>query len=174
MQLSIRPFNTSDFDGMINYFLESSTAFLAGMGADKSKLPNSSVWKDRLLEDFRKPLTERSFFYVLWMLDGKGVGHSNLNKIQFGKEAFMHLHLWEPSKRQQGIGLQFLSQTLPLYFSSFELPLLYCEPYAENPAPNRILTKLGFQLEKTYRTTPGTINFEQEVNRYCLKKAHLG
>ena len=40
--------------------------------------------------------------------------------------------------------------------------------YAENPGPNRTLAKLGFRLIKRYRTVPGIINFEQEVNRYVM------
>jgi hypothetical protein len=45
---------------------------------------------------------------------------------------------------------------------------MYCEPYADNPAPNRVLVKTGFRFIARYRTTPGVINFEQEVNRYVI------
>ncbi|MFY9738664.1 MAG: hypothetical protein WAK11_06355, partial [Candidatus Cybelea sp.] len=47
---------------------------------------------------------------------------------------------------------------------------LYCEPYVENPAPNRALLKLGFRFIKRYRTVPGLINFDQEVNQYVIQQ----
>jgi hypothetical protein len=50
---------------------------------------------------------------------------------------------------------------------------LICEPYARNKAPNAILPQLGFIKIKTYRTTPGAMNFEQEVNRWEMKKENL-
>jgi RimJ/RimL family protein N-acetyltransferase len=59
--------------------------------------------------------------------------------------------------------------TLPYFFQNFELKNLYCEPYALNPAPNKTLKKIGFQFVKQYVTIPGSLNFEQEVNRWELK-----
>ena len=50
---------------------------------------------------------------------------------------------------------------------------LICEPYAHNQAPNGILPELGFTKVKTYRTIPGAINFEQQVNRWELKRENL-
>jgi RimJ/RimL family protein N-acetyltransferase len=85
----------------------------------------------------------------------------------------MHLHLWKNDKRKNGLGFDFLKRTIPYYFKNFELETLICEPYSENIAPNRVLQKLGFQLIRTYDTTPGWINFHQTVNRYELKKEQL-
>ena len=82
----------------------------------------------------------------------------------------MHLHLWESNRRQKGLGLQFLKQTIPYYFENFDLEKLICEPRAENIAPNKTLRKSGFELVRTYETTPGWINFHQTVNRYEFKK----
>lgn len=38
---------------------------------------------------------------------------------------------------------------------------------------NKTLVKLGFEFIRKYKTRPGWINFEQEVNRYELKKENL-
>jgi len=85
----------------------------------------------------------------------------------------MHLHLWNPSARKKGLGLLFLNQCILYYFEWFKLKTLICEPYAHNQAPNAILPDLGFTKVKTYTTTPGSINFEQEVNRWELKRENL-
>jgi RimJ/RimL family protein N-acetyltransferase len=45
---------------------------------------------------------------------------------------------------------------------------LFCEPFADNPAPNKVLPKLGFKFVKRYWTVPGQICPEQEVNLYVL------
>ena len=54
------------------------------------------------------------------------------------------------------------------YFERFDLKKLLCEPSADNPAPNRVLEKLGFAFIRRYRTIPGVIAYEQDVNRYEL------
>ena len=50
--------------------------------------------------------------------------------------------------------------------ADFSLKRLYCEPSVDNPAPNRALLKSDFCFIKRYRTVPGPINFEQDVNQY--------
>src|SRR5436190_1529697 len=52
----------------------------------------------------------------------------------------------------------------------FNLQKLVCEPCAENPAPNRVLEKLGFAFVRRYRTIPGVIAYQQDVNRYELRR----
>ena len=76
----------------------------------------------------------------------------------------MHLHLWNNNSRQKGWGTTFVIKTIPFYFEKFDLQKLYCEPYALNPAPNKTMERIGFKFVKTYRTIPGWLNFEQQVN----------
>jgi RimJ/RimL family protein N-acetyltransferase len=104
-------------------------------------------------------------------MDGLPIGHSNINKIVFGEEAFMHLHLWRPDIRQQGMGRNLVMQTLPFFFENYQLKTLYCEPYALNLAPNKTLEKIGFIFVKQYVTTPGWLNFEQPVNLWEMSRA---
>jgi RimJ/RimL family protein N-acetyltransferase len=80
----------------------------------------------------------------------------------------MHLHMWGHNNRRKGAGLEFIKMSLPHYFQKFRLKILYCEPYALNPAPNKTLEKTGFEFIKTYDTTPGWINFHQPTNRWCM------
>ena len=86
---------------------------------------------------------------------------SNVNKIKFGEEAYMHLHLWKADKRQKGIGARFVKMTLPYFFDNLLLKKLYCEPYALNPAPNKTVEKIGFTFIKEHISVPGSLNFEQ-------------
>ena len=119
------------------------------------------------------PLTEKEFYYILWLFDNQPIGHSNINQIKFGNTATMHLHLWDSATRKKGLGIQFLRMTVPYYFKKFNLKKLICEPYSKNVAPNKVLKKLGFEWVRTYDTTPGQINFHQTVNRYELNKEQI-
>lgn len=170
MQLSVRELELIDIEKIVDYFVKSDADFLKGMGADKSKLPIRKEWISKLKSEFKKPNKEKEFYYIIWMINNEPIGHSNINKIDFGNSATMHLHLWKNERRKKGLGLDFLRQTIPYYFKNFELDTLICEPYSENIAPNNVLKKLGFEFVREYETTPGWINFYQTVNRYELKR----
>jgi RimJ/RimL family protein N-acetyltransferase len=140
------------------------------MGANRSKLPERVQWIKKLQIELNKTHTEKEFYYIIWLLNDETIGHSNINNIEFGKSATMHLHLWKSKKRKSGLGEELLLLTIPYYFDTFKLEYLVCEPYFENIAPNKVLKKIGFELTRTYDTTPGWINFRQTVNRYVLRK----
>ena len=173
MPIQVRPFQEADLLSIVDYFYNASPEYLKGMGADHSKLPPKEEWLSVLQQQLILPFPKKENFYLIWELDGQAIGHNNINQIQFGVQAFMHLHLWQNPNRQKGLGTAFLQQSIPQFFELFELKRLYCEPFAENPAPNRTLPKLSFQLEKSYETIPGTINFHQRVNRWLLEKSQL-
>ena len=126
---------------------------------------NSTI---KLESELTKPTQEKEFYYIIWQIDDKPIGHSNINNITYGNNATMHLHIWESENRHAGIGTNLITQTISYYFKNFKLQKLICEPYAENPAPNKILGKIGFKFIKKYKTTPGWINFYQAVNRFEL------
>jgi RimJ/RimL family protein N-acetyltransferase len=132
------------------------------------KLPKRDDWLNLLFDNHKKTDANKTIFYVIWLVDGIPIGHSNINKIVYGEEAYMHLHMWHREKRKKGIGLELVRLSIPYYFAKFNLQRLYCEPYALNAAPNKTLTKLGFSLIKTYETIPGWISFYQPVNHWCL------
>ena len=85
----------------------------------------------------------------------------------------MHLHLWNSRLRKNGLGFELIKRSIPIFFKEFQLKTLFCEPYANNIAPNKTLIKLRFEFIKTYETTPGWINFQQMVNRYELSAEQL-
>lgn len=155
---------------MVAYFRDADHDFLNSMGVDPSRLPKYDEWVGLVSEDMTLPINKRQFYYVVWELEGQPVGHSNINKVLYGQEAFMHLHLWDSSTRRSGNGAFFVNQSISLYFDVFKLKELYCEPYALNLGPNKTLPKAGFQLIKSYETTPGWLNFHQPVNRWLLTR----
>jgi RimJ/RimL family protein N-acetyltransferase len=167
--IDVKPFTCSaDYERMLDYFFQADAVFLQGMGVDPAKLLNRDVWLNRLLADLRREDREKETYYLGWFNEGVPVGHSNINKIIYGQEAHLHLHIWDRRYRKCGMGTVFLRESIKKFSRKFSLKSLYCEPYAENPGPNRTLAKLGFRLIKRYRTVPGIINFEQEVNRYVM------
>lgn len=165
-RLSIREMRESDISFIADYWLKSDREFLSGLGVDLDKLPERGALTAMLQKQIALPYSEKHSLALIWQIDEKPVGHCNVNGIQFGKEATMHLHLWNVENRKRGIGLVLLRQSIPVFFEKLDLKTLWCEPYAHNPAPNKTLAKAGFEFVKCYTTVPGSLNFEQEVNRY--------
>ena len=166
--LSVREIQQSDIEPLSDYWFKSSPEFLIAMGVDLSKLPTKEEWKEMLNEQLSQSYEEKKSYCIVWLFDDEPVGHSNVNRIIFGEEAYMHLHIWKPGNRTKGMGLQFVKMTLPFFFQNMKLKKICCEPYALNPAPNKTMEKLGFEFIKEYITVPGFINFEQPVKHWEL------
>lgn len=169
--LSVREITASDIDHIADYWLQSDPAFLQNMGVDLSRMPDRQQWTQMLCEQLDQPYELKKSYATIWELDGMAVGHCNVNKIEFGVSAYMHLHLWKPQYRMKGAGAQLVKMSLPWFFKNLKLQVVYCEPYALNPAPNKTLEKAGFSFIRKHITTPGWINFEQEVNQWALTLA---
>lgn len=169
-QVSVRELIFSDHEKIVDYFLNGDKDFLVGMGVDIPKLPSREKWLDILKTNFEAPLEKKQFYYIIWLFNGEAIGHSNINKIMFGEEGYMHLHMWRSDVRKTGLGYELVKLSIPYYFDRFKLKNLYCEPYAYNEAPNKTLKKLGFEFITSYDTVPGWISFHQKVNRWCLTR----
>jgi RimJ/RimL family protein N-acetyltransferase len=168
--LSVREIHEKDIDNIADYFLTADDAFLINMGVDVSKVPTRDQWHNMLSVQLSQLYPQKDSYCIIWQENGVPVGHSNVNKIIFGEEAYMHLHIWKPQERKKGLGTEFVKQTLPYYFNNLQLKNLFCEPNAHNTAPNKTLEKVGFQFVKNHITTPGWLNFEQPVNLWELSR----
>ena len=166
--LSVREIQKEDITSIINYCLNSGSDFLKSMGVDLSKMPAKEQWKQMLNEQLNQSYEEKKSYCIIWLLNDEPVGHSNINRIVFGEEAYMHLHIWKPGNRTKGMGVQFVKMTLSFFFENMQLKKICCEPYALNPAPNKTMEKTGFEFVKEYITVPGFINFEQPVKHWEL------
>lgn len=168
--LSVREITAADVSPLINYWLSATDEYLAGMGAMRAKMPSRPEWEQIFADQLAAGYPDKKAYCIIWLVNGVAVGHSNVNKIVFGKEAYMHLHLWNAAQRSTGYGAQLVKLTIPYFFRNLQLETLYCEPYALNPAPNKTLPRAGFRLVNTYTTTPGFLNFEQQVNLWEISR----
>lgn len=164
--LKVRPLVQEDIPFISNYWQTASADYLRGMGADIAKLPPAEEFELMLSYQLQLPVEEKKAFALIWEIEGKPSGHSNINEIEFGNQAKMHLHIWNYANRRKGVGTELVRMSIPFYFKNFELRKLVCEPYALNPGPNKLLEKVGFKFIRRYTTIPGSLNFEQEVNRW--------
>lgn len=168
MSLIVREIKVKDIDLLLDYWYKSSDEHFLKMGADSTKLPNRNDFYNALVKQINSPFQKKQAYALIWEENSVPIGHSNLNNIVFGKEAFMHLHVWNIDKRKKGFGTTLVQKSLPFYFEKLQLETLYCQPYALNPAPNKTLENVGFEFVKNYITIPGSINFEQEVNLWKM------
>lgn len=171
MSLEVREMALGEVGLIIDYFHGSTPEHLEMMGVDPTRLPNHTDWQARYAAEYAKPLKERSTLLVIWELDGVPVGFSTSDRIVYGEEAHMHLHVVDPTRRGAGIGSEALRETVDIYFAALALKRLFCEPSAFNVAPNRTLQSVGFRYVKTYNTVPGPLNYHQAVTRWVLEGA---
>src|SRR3979411_1816876 len=90
-EIAVRPFSSrAEYELMLDYFYKADDAFLRRMGVDRLKLPQRDKWLDALLVDHEKLDKERDRFYLAWIFRGQPVGHSSINRVVPGTEAFIH------------------------------------------------------------------------------------
>lgn len=171
--LNVREIEERDISLLANYWYLSDDDFLTRMGVDLKKMPTREDFSEMIQKQIKTPVEKKVAYALIWEVDMIPVGHSNINKITYGTEAYMHLHIWKSGLRKKGLGPQLVIKSLPFYFQRFELKNLICEPRAINPGPNKTLEKVGFELERTYVTIPGSINFEQEVNCWKMSRSRF-
>lgn len=170
MNISVREGTYNDIELIADYWLGSTKEYLHSMGADIEKLPSRQGFSDMLTKQIDLSYNQKVAYVLIWLMDGQPIGHTNVNDIIYGQSAYMHLHLWVGESRKRGIGTILVKEALPYFFENLELKELFCQPYALNEAPNKTLKKVGFEFQKKYITTPGSINFEQEVVLWKLTR----
>lgn len=171
---SVRLMELAETGVVIDYFYGATPEYLNSLGVDPARLPERTPWEAHFAKLFSMPIAQRPVVFVLWELGGEPAGFSSSDKIVFGEEAYMHLHILQPARRQRGNGTAFVRQTARLYFELLQIERLFCEPYALNTAPNRTLQAAGFKYIKTHETVPGPLNFHQPVTRWMIEREALG
>lgn len=168
MTRTVREMKKADINLIADYFLECSPEFLMALGVDINKLPGKKEWSTIISNDAVKPVGSKKLYYVIWEINDIPVGHSNINNIIFGEEAYMHLHMWHSHNRNKGDGSYFIKKFIYYYFQKFKLQKLFCQRNALNPAPNKTLEHAGFEFVKRYEIISGWLNFKQFVNLWVL------
>jgi RimJ/RimL family protein N-acetyltransferase len=153
--LSVRPLAAEDFDEFINYWLGLSPAEIQRLGVASDRLPSP----DRMRSDLEAMLAAADenvrSFVLAWCIDGEAIGHSSLKEIVAGESGSMHLHMWRADLRAKGLGAHLFCLAAVDLYKRFKLKRIICEPKADNPAPNRLLQRIGFPLVST-RTGRGS------------------
>ncbi len=170
LNIEVREIGDKDIPLLTQYWVDASPDYLKGMGVDVTKRPTKEGMYMLLQKQIESSYQDKEAYALICLLDGKAIGHTNVNKIVYGKEAYMHLHVWKPELRRQGMGTALVWKSIPYFFENMRLAHLYCEPYALNPAPHKTIVKAGFEFVKSYITVPGPINFEQQVLRWHLSR----
>jgi RimJ/RimL family protein N-acetyltransferase len=170
MALTVREMMSSEVNIIIQYFQDSTPEHLETLGVDPSRLPPAQSWRERLQRECTLPIEQRTMMLVIWLSDDQPVGFSTSDKIRYGEQANMHLHVTEPERRHQGTGVECVRRSADIYFERLQLKRLFCEPNAFNVPPNRTLQKAGFKYLKTHMTVPGPLNFHQAVTRWVMER----
>ena len=170
MTIIVREMQLDEVDLIIDYFHNSTPQHLEQLGVDPTRLPGKAEWRQRYELDFSQPRDQRKTLLIVWQANGKAVGFSTADKIAYGEQANMHLHIVDPTNRAAGLGEACVRQSVELYFDRLRLERLFCEPNAFNVAPNRTLQKAGFRYVKTHNTVPGPLNFHQAVTRWVIER----
>src|SRR5437867_3755965 len=100
----VRPLRLDEVGLRIAYFHDASDEYLLKLGVDRALLPSREDWLANYEEDFARPIAERATYNLAWELDGRLVGFSSTDKIDFGEQAFMHLHIVREPNRRRGLG----------------------------------------------------------------------
>jgi RimJ/RimL family protein N-acetyltransferase len=166
----VRPLRLDEVGVRIAYFHDASDEYLLRLGVDRALLPSRADWLAYYEEDFARPIAERETYNLAWELDGRLVGFSSTDHIEFGEQALMHLHIIEEPNRRQGLGTEFVRLSVDAYFDALELRRLFCQPNAYNVAPNRTLQRAGFRYVYSAEMQPSTINFVQPVTRWVIER----
>ncbi len=168
--INIREASVDDIPYISNYWMNANELYLKRMGVDLDKLPTKEKFAKILTHQFGLPYEQKNSLCLIWEVNEIPCGHSNTNPTIFGSYAKLHAHLWLKKYRNIGVGSQLMKKSIAYFFERLNLNFLVGEPYAYNPSPNIMLEKLGFRFVRRYITIPGSINFEQEVNRWELSR----
>ena len=170
MTLTVREMTGSEVDLIIEYFFQSTPEYLEILGVDPSRLPAPESWRERFRLECAQPAEQRGWIALIWLSADQPIGFSTADKIAYGEQANMHLHVIDPGRRNQGYGAECVRRSADIYFERLQLKRLFCEPNAFNVAPNRTLQKAGFKYLKTHMTVPGPLNYHQAVTRWVMER----
>lgn len=168
--LIVRQMSLEETELIIRYFYDSPAEHLELLGVDPTRLPRPESWREHHRREYELPVDQRATMPIIWLFDDEPIGFSTADKIAYGEQANMHLHVIDAHRRGKGFGTECVRETAKVYFDQLAIQRLLCEPNAFNVAPNRTLQKAGFKYLKTHRTVPGPLNYHQPVTRWILER----
>lgn len=164
MNLTIQELQKDHIPHILGYWKNASQEELLAMGISLNHVSVLDNLGGRLEKQLQLPYEKKGAFVFVAFVGEQAVGHCYVNNLLFGKEAFMHLHIWKSNTHKKGLGSQMVKECIPHFFEKLKLQTLFCEPAAMNPAPNKTLEKIGFRFIKRHTTIPSGWTFQMEVN----------
>lgn len=168
MDLSVRPLAAEDFDSFINYWLGLSQAEIDRLGIAIDRLPSAARMRSDLEAMLAAPDDSVRSFVLAWCIDREAIGHSSLKDIVPADSGSIHLHMWRADLRGKGHGSYLFSLAAVDSYKRFKLKRIICEPKADNPAPNRLLQRIGFPLISTRIGRSSELSRICKLNRYDI------
>ena len=169
-ELNIRPLDLQDVPLVHDYLQNLSSEDLIRMGIAGDRRPSRQKLLDSYQEELEKTPESQSFFSFVWQVDGEEVGYSTLKDIKYGKSGSIHLHMWNSSSRGQGYGGILFCKTVLAFYERFNVETIICEPKADNPMPNKMLGKIGFQLISSREGASSELSAICTLNRFQIDK----
>jgi RimJ/RimL family protein N-acetyltransferase len=109
-------------------------------------------------------------FVLAWCINGEAIGHASLKDIVPGDFGSIHLHMWRPELRGKGHGPHLFCLAAVDFYERFKLRRIICEPKTDNPAPNRLLQRIGFPLISTRIGRSSELSVICKLNRYEIMR----
>ncbi len=105
MSLTVREMTAAETGLIIDYFQKATPEFLETLGVDPTRLPPETLWRERMQGHVALPVEQRAAVLAVWLSDDRPVGFSTADKITFGEQANMHLHVIDPDRRHTALVL---------------------------------------------------------------------
>ncbi|MCE3268378.1 MAG: hypothetical protein K0R49_630 [Burkholderiales bacterium] len=166
--LSLRALCQEDIPHVVNYWFNKTDAELFQAGVDKNKMGTREAWAEMLENILHTPLENAHSWYLIWQINNQPIGYSTLRNISKNNLADIHLHIWESSTRGKGYGARLFAMSVVEFYKLFNFKLMLCEPNAQNPSPNKVLRKIGFQKWRSMLGAPVSICLSYEMNSYII------
>lgn len=153
-----------DIEVVLDYYYNPTPSTLASMGIKALNLPPLKQFTDWLIQCALNSDREKTAYIGVIKLQGKSIGHFVLGRLQFGKEAIFHIHLWNEQHRKSGVGKSIFPQIIQLAFTRFMLQRLIIDVPVSNIAAQKLIGKFAV-------LTPEQIVFD-EKSLVAGKKAY--
>jgi RimJ/RimL family protein N-acetyltransferase len=168
MELSVRALAAEDFNGFINYWLGLSQEEIERLGIAIDRMPSAAQMRSDLEAMLAAPDNGVRSFVLAWCVNGEAIGHSSLKDIVPRDSGSIHLHMWRADLRGKGHGPYLFCLAAVDLYKRFKLKRIICELKADNPAPNRLLQRIGFPLISTRVGRSSELSTICKLNRYDI------
>ena len=89
----VREMRPAAVDVVVDYLHGATAEHLELLGVDPAPPPGPERWRRTMQDQLATPVPQRLALLVLWELDGAPVGFSSADKIVYGEQASLHLHV---------------------------------------------------------------------------------